>query len=146
MNAQLALPAAGNTAGLTCGYVIARARHFLDKNRDGIISASELHGVLKTMLNTRGNMSDTEIRSLIESIDKDGDGRIDLDDIAFLKEKIQAKELDDDDLAIDLLEELEDEEEEEQLQLAKQRLEALEALEKEKQDFRAKLLKQKKEI
>lgn len=48
-----------------------------------------MHSVLKTVLRTRTNMSDRQIRRLIESLDKDGDGRIDLDDISLLKDKIQ---------------------------------------------------------
>ena len=60
----------------------------LDRNRDGIIEASELHNVLKTALRTRKNTTDRQIRRLIESLDKDGDGRVDLDDISLLKDKI----------------------------------------------------------
>ena len=60
----------------------------MDRNRDGIIEASELHNVLKTALRTRKNTTDRQIRRLIESLDKDGDGRVDLDDISLLKDKI----------------------------------------------------------
>lgn len=66
-------------------------RHILDENRDGIVSAYELHSVLKTALKTRTDMSDAQIRNIIDALDKDGDGRIDLTELSILKEKLQVR-------------------------------------------------------
>ncbi len=61
--------------------------HMLDENRDGVISASELHGVLKNVLRTRRGLTDREVSRLVQTLDQDGDGRIDLEDIQKLDEK-----------------------------------------------------------
>ena len=59
-----------------------------DKNGDGYITVEELRHVMNAL---GERCSDEEIKMMIDSVDSDGDGKVDIDDFAKLLESTGAK-------------------------------------------------------
>ena len=64
--------------------MVIKAFEYIDKDRDGVISLDDLK---QTNQSTRLGLSEAELSGLIEEADKNGDGRISMEEFVAVMKK-----------------------------------------------------------